>query len=125
MLAAIVNDVVAIFRSTFLSGDWTSILVAVVSVIIAAIVMRRGTQIGSMTLLALTVFVIGCFIRGYFMSPAPADAAVVDGNRVANQLEASWLEFSSLQAGSILAYFIAFMVLIFVLFGLKSIFSRG
>ncbi len=125
MLAAIVNDVVSIFRATFMSGDWTAIAVAVLSVLIAVLVMRRGTQIGSMTLLALTVFVIGCFVRGYFLRPAPAGGEVVDGNKVVNQLEASWLEFSALQAGAILAYFIAFMVLILVLFGLKSVFARG
>ncbi len=123
MLAAIVDDVVGIFRATFMSGDWTAIAVAVISVLIAVMVMRRGTQIGSMTLLALAVFAFGCYLRGYFMQPAPA-GGVVDGNRVVGQLEASWLEFSSLQAATLLSYFIAFMVLILALYSLKAIFAR-
>ena len=110
---------------TFLSGDWTSIAVAVISVLIAVLVMRRGTQIGSMTLLALSVFAIGCYLRSYFMRAAPGEALSVDGARVASQLEASWMEFSALSAGTLLAYFLAFMVVIMVLFGLRSIFGRG
>jgi crotonobetainyl-CoA:carnitine CoA-transferase CaiB-like acyl-CoA transferase len=124
MLASIVNDVVGVFSATFMSGDWTAIAVAVISVLAAVMVMRRGTQIGSMTLLALVVFAIGCYLRGYFMH-APAGSTMVDGNRVVGQLQSSWLEFSDLQAGTLLAYFIAFMVLILVLFSLKSIFARG
>ncbi len=124
MLASIVNDVVGVFSATFMSGDWTAIAVAVISVLAAVMVMRRGTQIGSMTLLALVVFAIGCYLRGYFMQ-TPAGSAMVDGNRVVGQLQSSWLEFSGLQAGTLLAYFIAFMVLILVLFSLKSIFARG
>ncbi len=123
MLASIVNDVVGVFSATFMSGDWTAIAVAVLSVLIAVVVMRRGTQIGSMTLLALVVFAFGCYLRGYFMQPASSN--VVDGNRVVAQLQSSWMEFSGLQAGTLLAYFIAFMVLILVLFSLKSIFARG
>ena len=120
MFAAIVNDVVSIFRATFMSGDWTAIAVAVISVLVAVLVMRRGTQIGSMTLLALVVFAIGGYLRSYF-----AGGNVVDGNRVVSQMELSWLEFSSLQAGTLLAYFIAFMALILVLFSLKAILARG
>jgi len=121
MLEAIVNDVMQVFRATFMTGDWTALLVAIASVLIAVLMMRRGTQIGSMTLLALVLFVLGCFVRVFMMTPAPA----ATGNRIVNQLEASWLEFSTMQAGTIFAYFIAFMVLILVLFGLKSMLARG
>jgi hypothetical protein len=124
MLASIVNDVVGVFSATFMSGDWTAIAVAVISVLVAVMIMRRGTQIGSMTLLALVVFAFGCYLRGYFIQ-MPAGSNMVDGNRVVGQLQSSWLEFSDLQAGTLLAYFIAFMVLILVLFSLKSIFARG
>jgi len=124
MLEAIVSDVIGVFNATFLTGDWTALLVAVASVLIAAIMMQRGTQIGSMTLLALTLFVIGCFVRVFLMAPDPANSTAA-GNRIVAQMEASWLEFSTLQAGTILAYFIAFMLLILVMFGVKAMLSRG
>lgn len=123
MLEAIVNDVMHVFRMTFMTGDWTALLVAIGSVLIATMMMRRGTQIGSMTLLALVLFVVGCFARVFMM--APNTAAAAPGGRIVNQLEASWTEFSNLQAGTLLAYFIAFMVLILALYGLKSMLARG
>ncbi|WP_411817062.1 hypothetical protein [Hyphococcus sp. DH-69] len=105
-----------------MSGDWIALVIAFGSVLFASIMMRRGTQIGSMTLLALVVFAIGGFLRGYFRG-APAEQATY-GDRAVSQLEASWMHFMNLQAGTLLAYFIAFMVLILVLFSLRSVISR-
>ncbi|MEM9619827.1 MAG: hypothetical protein AAFX54_04570 [Pseudomonadota bacterium] len=124
MLEMILNDVLSIIRGTFLNGDWISILIAVGSVLIAALVMRRGTQIGSMTLLALTLFVIGGYLRGVFAGPTP-ESGTVTGGRLVNQLEASWGVFMNLTAATLLAYFIAFMLMILILFGTKSVFGRG
>ena len=124
MLEMILNDVLAIMRSTFLGSDWIALVIAFGSVAIAALVMRRGTQIGSMTLLALTLFVIGGFFRGIFAGPTPEGGAVT-GGRLVSQLETSWGIFMGLTAATLLAYFIAFMVLIFILFGAKSVFGRS
>ncbi|MCK5746401.1 MAG: hypothetical protein KAH44_09300 [Oricola sp.] len=123
MLETIFNDVGNIFEGVFLNGDWIALAIAFGSVLVASLIMRRGTQIGSMTLLALVLFVIGGYLRGVFRGMAPADSA--GANRAVNQLEYSWMQFMDLQAGTLLAYFIAFMVLILVLFGVRSIFVRS
>lgn len=124
MLEMILNDVLSILRSTFLNGDWISLLIAFGSVVVAALAMRRSTQIGSMTLLALTLFVIGGYLRGVFAGPTP-EGGTVTGSRLVNQLEASWGQFMGMTAATLLAYFIAFMLLIIVLFGAKSILGRN
>ncbi|GJL94025.1 MAG: hypothetical protein DHS20C05_04300 [Hyphococcus sp.] len=123
MLEMILNDVLSVLRATFLNGDWISLLIAFGSVVVAALVMRRGTQIGSMTLMALTLFAIGGYLRGVFAGATPEGGSVT-GGRLVNQLEASWGIFMNLTAATLLAYFIAFMLLIFVLFGVRTIFSR-
>lgn len=122
MLATIINQAVDIFRGTFLSGDWTGLAIAFGSVLVASLLMRRGAQIGSMTLLALVLFAIGGYLRGYFRW---TPEGVSEGGRAVAQLERSWNGFMSLSAGSLLAYFVAFMVLIFVLFGVRSVIKRG
>lgn len=124
MLETILNDVLSILRATFLGGDWVGLGIAFGAVLIAAIMMRRGSQIGSMTLLALALFAAGGYLRGVFAGTAPTGAELSGGVLVA-QLEASWASFMGLTAASLLAYFIAFMVLIFVIFGAKSVASRG
>ncbi|MEE2691005.1 MAG: hypothetical protein VX640_05620 [Pseudomonadota bacterium] len=123
MLETIVNDVAGIIRHTFFSGDWVALLIAFGSVLLASLMMQRGTQIGSMTLLALVLFAIGGFLRGFFRG-APTEGATY-GDRAVNQLQYSWNSFMGMQAGTLLAYFIAFMVLIFLIFGVRSVLSRG
>lgn len=122
MLEMIFNDVLNVSRSTFLNGDWIGMLIAFASVLVAAFVMRRGTQIGSMTLLALTLFALGGYLRGVFSAESES---TLSGGRLAEQLEMSWLSFMGMTAANLLAYFLAFMVLILVLFGAKALFSRG
>ncbi|WP_375201450.1 hypothetical protein [Hyphococcus sp.] len=123
MLETIINDVAGIFRATFLNGDMIALVIAFGSVLVASLIMRRGTQIGSMTLLALVLFALGGFLRGYFRG-APA-VETTYGDRAVWQLESSWSHFMNLQAGTLLAYFIAFMVLILVLFGVRTVFGRS
>ncbi|MEM9495667.1 MAG: hypothetical protein AAGA09_06650 [Pseudomonadota bacterium] len=123
MLDAILRDVGSVFRATFLSGDLTAIAIAAGAVLIAAAMMRRTTQIGSMTLLSLVIFAIGGYVRGYLGGAATTSDAVA--GRAAGQLEASWLRFSNMEAGTLLAYFLAFMAAILILFGVKLVLSRG
>jgi hypothetical protein len=99
-----------------------ALVIAFGSVLVASLLMRRGTQIGSMTLLALVLFALGGFLRGYFRGAAPE---ATYGDRAVWQLESSWTHFMNLQAGTLLAYFIAFMFLILVLFGVRSVFGRS
>lgn len=128
MLNAIISDVVGIFRSTFMGGDMIGLAIAAGSVIVAAMVMQRGTQIGSMTLLSLVLFALGGFVRGVMRGQASSDGGSVaaqTGDRALGQMNASWAQFSDMQAGTLLAYFLAFMVLILVVFGVKSALNRG
>ncbi|MEO1015051.1 MAG: hypothetical protein AAFX08_07670 [Pseudomonadota bacterium] len=121
MLQTILNDVMNILRGVFLHGDAVSLGVAFGSVIIAALIMRRASQIGAMTLLALILFVIGGFARALLARAAPEGG----GSAAGAQLESSWSQFMNLQAGTLLAYFLAFMALILVFFALKSVVARG
>ena len=119
MIETIVNDVSGILRATFLTNDWIALVIAFGSVLVGALLMQRSTQIGSMTILALVVFVLGGFLRGVFSGSGAA------ASNAHSQLEASWLRFMDMQAGTLLAYFLAFMLLILVLYGVKAILSRG
>lgn len=121
-MEAIINDVVGILRGTFLSGDWIDILIAVIAVGAAAIMMRRSSQIGSMTLLALVLFMGGCFLRGVI---ARAGGGAVDPTGATmGQVEASWTRFMAMPAGALLAYFLAFMVAILAVFCVKILLAR-
>ena len=120
----IANDVLRVLRGTFLNGDWISLLIAFGAVLVATMAMRRATQISSMTLLALTLYAIGGYLRGVFAGATP-DSGAVTGGRLVAQLETSWGIFMGLTAATLLAYFLAFMLLIFILFGVRSIFGRG
>lgn len=123
MLESVINDVTGIFRGTFLNGDILALVIAFGSVLVASLVMRRGTQIGSMTLLALVLFALGGFLRGYFRGTPSAEATY--GDRAVWQMQTMWDHFMTLQAGTLLAYFIAFMFLILVLFGVRTVFGRS
>lgn len=128
MLTTIFNDVISIFKSTFMGGDLISMVIALGAIIIAAFVMQRGTQIGSMTLLALALFAFGGFVRGVMRGPVASDGGSVasqTGGRAMNQINASIGQFYDLSAGALLAYFIAFMLLIFLVFGVKAALNRG
>lgn len=122
MLETIINDVAGIFRSTFMTTDMIGLVIAFGSVLAASLIMRRGGQIGSMTLLALVIFAVGGFLRGYFRGPAQTQTTY--GDRAVAQFQLMWERFMDLQAGTLLAYFIAFMFLILILYGLRSVFGK-
>lgn len=124
MLQSILNDVTGVLSATFLTGDWVALAIASVSVLAAALLMQRGGQITSMTMLALLLFALGGYGRNVLAGPATAEPGGAV-SRLSKQLEASLSQFMTMQAGALLAYFLAFMVLILALFGLKSVLSRG
>ncbi|MEZ5922315.1 MAG: hypothetical protein R3C60_13330 [Parvularculaceae bacterium] len=128
MLEAIMSDVMGVIRTTFLGGDLIALAIAVGAVLIAALIMQRGTQIGSMTLLALVLFAVGGFVRSVMRGPVAGDGGSVateTGQRAVGQLNSSWMQFADMQAGTLLAYFIAFMVLILIIFAVKSVATGG
>jgi hypothetical protein len=128
MLDAILNDVLGIFKATFMGGDLIALAIAAGAIIIPALVMQRGSQIGSMTLLALAIFALGGFIRAVMRGPVAAEGGSVasqTGGRAVNQIDASFTQFYSMPAGNLLAYFIAFMVLILLIYGIKAAVGNG
>ncbi len=128
MLESILSDVIGIFRAIFLGGDIIALGIAAGSVAIAAFMMQRGTQIGSMTLMALVLFGFGGFIRGVMRGPVAEDGGSVaaqTGSRAAGQFNSSLAQFADMQAGTLLAYFIAFMLLILLVFGVKAAVRSG
>ncbi|MEX0644223.1 MAG: hypothetical protein WD076_02875 [Parvularculaceae bacterium] len=123
MLSQILADVKGAISATFLTNDMIGLLIAFGAVLIASLLMRRGGQIGSMTLLALVLFALGGVLRNFFKS-APAEGQTQSG-RAASQIGHAWDQFMGLPASQLLAYFVAFMILILILFGLRSVFNRG
>ena len=123
MLESMAGDVVGIIRSVFFSGDWIDILIAVGAVVAAATIMQRGTQIGSMTLLALVLFMGACFMRGVISRAGGGESADPAGATM-GQIERSWGQFMAMPAGVLLAYFLAFMVAILAAFSLKLVIAR-
>lgn len=123
MINTIINDVTGIISGVFLNGDLVSLAIAFGSVIAAALIMRRATQIGGMTLLALTIFVLASYVRAVVAKPAAPGATT--GSSAVGQLEASWAQFMNMQAGALLAYFLSFMALIMVFFAVKSVVHRA
>lgn len=120
MLDALLNDIVGIIRATFLGGEWLSLAIAFGAVLLAALVMQRPSQIGTMTVLALVLFILGNFINTAITGGATAPV----GSRLASEAQSLWAQFLSLQVRSLLAYFLAFMVLVLGLFSLKALVSR-
>ncbi len=123
MLSDILADVKGAISATFLTNDMIGLLIAFGAVLIASLLMRRGGQIGSMTLLALVLFALGGVLRNFFKA-APAEGQTQSG-RAASQVQYAWDQFMGLPASQLLAYFVAFMILILILFGLRSVFNRG
>lgn len=125
MVEGVFNDLVGAFRSIFLSGDTIGLVIALGAVVVCSFLMKRGSQIGSMTLLALVLFAFGGFVRAVMRSPSGGDGVAGLGSRAARQVQASIDQFMSMTAGSLLVYFILFMLLIFIVFGVRSALSNG
>lgn len=119
----VVNEVFGVLRGTFFSGDLIAILIAFGSVLVAALLMQRGSQIGSMTLLALVLFAIGGFLRGFFAGPDPAEGA--EGGRAISLANSRVDVFLDMSAGTLLGYFVAFMILILVFYYVRQMVKLG
>lgn len=123
MLESMINDIANVFRGVFLHGDLIDLLIAFGSVLVASLLMNRGGQIGSMTLLSLVLFAFGGLLRGYFR--AGTTAGTTQGDRAVAQLEHGWTQLMTMQAGTLIAYFAAFMLVILILYFARSVISGG
>ena len=122
MIEAIFNDVVHAFRASFLSSDWRTIAIALGAAVIASFLMNRRGQIGSVTLLGLLLFAAGGILRGLF---TPRGEGVSFGERAIALVQGGMAQLLEMQAGLLIAYFIAFMVVILAMFGLRSAAGGG
>lgn len=120
MRNGIFNDVISTLQATFLRGDLASLLIAFGAVLIAAFLMRRSGQIASMTLLALGIFALAGLFRGAFSGPmagtGPADWLA----RLTGEVREGWSALMDMRAGALIALFIAFMIVIFSVFLVRS-----
>ena len=121
MIDQIISNIADILRATFLTGDVIGLAIAFGAVMIAALATRRAMDVGGATFFALALFALGGFLRGVFAGASEASI----GARMGAQAERSLNKFMALPTGDFLAYFLAFLVLVFLFFVLKSIFSRG
>ncbi|MEO0400278.1 MAG: hypothetical protein AAF224_12755 [Pseudomonadota bacterium] len=122
MAQSLLNDVIGVIQNVFLGGDLVSLLIAFGSVLVAGLAMQRAVQLVGMTAMALILFILASAGRAVFGGPAPEGSSV--SGRAVGQFETGWVDLMGMQAGAILAYFLAFMVLILVLFVVKSIVAR-
>lgn len=120
MRDGIFNDVISTLQTTFLRGDIASLVIAFGAVLVAAFLMRRSGQIASMTLLGLGIFAIASLFRGAFSGPLTGAGSADWINRLVGEIRQGWDHLMNMRAGALIALFIAFMIVIFLVFLLRS-----
>lgn len=108
------NNVEAVFLS--LSADYVAGAIALLIVIIAGLVMRGYGQIVNTTFGALVIFGLALVIYGVVGSGADVSAETAIGN--------SWDAFMAVTMGTFLVYFIAFFLVISVIYIIRSAIQR-
>lgn len=97
-------------------------LTAFGSVALGALFMQRVGQLIGITALALTLFVAGSAARTLLAGQSAAETSL--SGRAVQQVETGVGSLLNMQTGALLAYFLAFMLIILVLYILKSIVAR-
>lgn len=120
MRDGIFNDVISAIQSTFLRGDVVSLVIAFSAVLIAAFLMRRSGQIASMTLFGLGIFAVASLFRGAFSGPMAGTGPADWVNRLVGEVRQGWEHLMDMRAGALIALFIAFMIIIFSVFLVRS-----
>ena len=120
MFEALLSDTLDLVNATFLKGDAVSMGIAFGSVLIAAALMKRGSQLSSMTFLALSLFAAGGYLRSVF-----SGTRRITADRLIDRLEDSLEQFLDLTTATSLSYFLGFMGLILLFYVAKSLFARG
>ncbi|MFW6027675.1 MAG: hypothetical protein ACOC91_02590 [bacterium] len=108
------SNVEAVFLS--LSSDYVAGGIALVILIIAGLFMRGYGQIINTTFGALVVYGIALVLWSAFGSGADVSAETAIGN--------SWDAFMAVTMGAFLVYFIAFFLVITIIYIIRSAFSR-
>lgn len=123
MLESFVRDAGAAVRTVLENGDEITLMIAVVSVLLASLKMDRSGEIVWATLAALALFAVGGYIYDYVRAAPMKD--VSDGGRLLDQLRYSWNTFIGLGVGPLIVHVAGFAAAILVLFGVRSLFGRG
>lgn len=125
MLETLIDAVVGALRATFLTADRVTLVIALAAILVAVSAMKRSTQIGSVTLLALLLYVVGKYAYGVIArAPADGDAvALTAGSRARMLVSQGWADLNAMSAITALAYFLAFMLVIWIVFALRSMVS--
>jgi len=116
MLEQIGTDIWSNVEAVFLSGDYVTGGMALVIAVFAAVVMNSFGQIINTTFGALVVFGLAQVVYG--VATAEADVSTEASIR------ASWDAFMAVSMGVLLVYFIAFFVVISIVYMIKSAFQR-
>ena len=114
------NDILSTLQTIFLKGDPASLLIAFGAVLIAAFLMRRSGQIASMTLFALGLFAIAGLFRGAFSGSLSGTGPGEWAQRFVGEVRQGWDHLMDMRAGALIALFIAFMIVIFSVFLVRS-----
>lgn len=114
------SEISGAIRSIFFGGNHVTLIVAFGAVLIAAFAMRRSSQIGAMTLFALVLFAVGTFATGLVGGAPKGSTAPQWGQRFAAELNAGIERVMDMRAGALIAIFVAFMVVVFVVFLIRS-----
>lgn len=120
MQDGIFHDVISTMQSTFLKGDLASLLIAFGAVLIAAFLMRRSGQIASMTMLALGLFAVAGIFRGAFSGNMAGTGPGDWAQRFVGEVRDGWASLMDMRAGALIALFIAFMLVIFLVYLVRS-----
>lgn len=116
----LIGDVRAAAESMFLSGNWIYLGMVIAAVLVGAASMRNLGQIICTSVLAMLVLaIIWIVYRG-----ATSEAPTAPGTYM-SQLESGWANLGAMTGSSLVAYLIAFAVVILVLFLARSLLSRG
>ncbi len=120
MRDGIFHDVISTMQSTFLRGDLASLVIAFGAVLIAAFLMRRSGQIASMTLLALGLFAAAGIFRSAFSGNMAGTGPGDWAQRFIGEVRDGWASLMDMRAGALIALFIAFMLVIFLVYLVRS-----
>jgi len=112
-METILSELWGMVQAVFTSGSMITNIIAVVIALLAGIFMTRYGAIIYTTIASLVVFAIALFVLGI----------VQGGKSVDQQAQATWDGFMALSFGAFLVYFIAFFLVISVVYLVKSLVS--
>lgn len=119
-MEGLIGDVRGAAESLFLSGNWVWLGMVIVAVLVGVAAMKNLGQVICTSVLAMLVLGIIWMLYG----GATSDAPTAPGTYV-SELESGWANLGAMSGASLIAYLIAFAVVIVVLFLARSLLFRN